>query len=445
MERAKIKRKRIHNRLRKPKSPPNRHKFTDQFIRSVKPQDERVLYWDTDRKSPHGFVLCVEPTGHCAYKLYYLFPKVNGKPRWYHIGNARNLDLEDARIEARKMRTEIDDGHDIQAEKMAGRKVGSFAELAERYIEEYAKGEGELKSWEQSQYKIDKYLLPKWRNRKINTITRDDIEVMFREITKRGSPMAANQALTQAYTLFAWAITKRMGDLKENPAFGIKSNKTRNRGRFLSTEEVPRFWDAFDECGLLPSNALKVILLTGQRPGEVRQMRWKDIKYERLEDTEGNWWRLPGEPEDGWPGTKNKQSHYVFLTQVVMDILAELRDKDDDGFVFNGYRDGTALGGNSLNEAMRAICVTLGIERPDKVTPHDLRRTHGTTITKLKFIRDQMNRIQNHKDGGIASVYDRNEYLDEFKLIQETVTERIMTLVEGRDLTGKVVPIRRDA
>src|SRR5262249_8283262 len=45
-------------------------------------------------------------------------------------------------------------------------------------------------------------------------------------------------------------------------------------------------------------------------------------------------------------------------------------------------------------------------------TPHDLRRTHGGTITKLGFGREAMNRIQNHKEGGIASVYDRFEYSD---------------------------------
>ena len=43
-----------------------------------------------------------------------------------------------------------------------------------------------------------------------------------------------------------------------------------------------------------------------------------------------------------------------------------------------------------------------------------------------------MNRIQNHKEGGIASVYDRHEYADENKRVMEAVAARIMTLVEGR-------------
>jgi integrase len=67
----------------------------------------------------------------------------------------------------------------------------------------------------------------------------------------------------------------------------------------------------------------------------------------------------------------------------------------------------------------------------EKLRPHDLRRTHGTLITGLGFGRDAMNRIQNHRDGGIASVYDRHSYADENKRIMEAVANKIMTLVEG--------------
>ena len=72
-------------------------------------------------------------------------------------------------------------------------------------------------------------------------------------------------------------------------------------------------------------------------------------------------------------------------------------------------------------------------------TPHDLRRTHGTTITALGFGRDAMNRVQNHKEGGIASVYDRHGYAEENKRIMESVAQRIMALVEGGD-DAKVLP-----
>ena len=76
---------------------------------------------------------------------------------------------------------------------------------------------------------------------------------------------------------------------------------------------------------------------------------------------------------------------------------------------------------HECNAAMRAICTKLKVER---ATPHDLRRTHGTTITALGFGRDAMNRVQNHKEGGIGSVYDRHQYADENKRIMEAVAAR---------------------
>ncbi len=87
--------------------------------------------------------------------------------------------------------------------------------------------------------------------------------------------------------------------------------------------------------------ALKVLLLTGQRPGEVAHMR-----YEQIVD---GWWTLPGAPEAAtkWPGTKNAQTHRVWLPQPVRDVLAEL-DTGDTGSVFGQVWD--------LATTMRQIC-----------------------------------------------------------------------------------------
>ena len=89
---------------------------------------------------------------------------------------------------------------------------------------------------------------------------------------------------------------------------------------------------------------------------------------------------------------------------------------------------------------MRAICTRLGIE---KATPHDLRRTHGTKITGLGFGREAMNRVQNHKEGGIADVYDRHDYGVENKRVMEAVATHIMSLVEGAPGAANVVQFAR--
>ena len=65
------------------------------------------------------------------------------------------------------------------------------------------------------------------------------------------------------------------------------------------------------------------------------------------------------------------------------------------------------------------------------MTPHDLRRTFCSKVTALGFGREAMNRVTNHKEGGIADVYDRHRYQEENKKIMETVARHIVTMAEG--------------
>jgi len=90
----------------------------------------------------------------------------------------------------------------------------------------------------------------------------------------------------------------------------------------------------------------------------------------------------------------------------------------------------------------RDICRRLGVN--EKAKPHDLRRTFSSRVTGLGFGRDAMNRVTNHKEGGIADVYDRHEYAEENRRIMESVATRILALAEGREKDdANVVELRR--
>ena len=90
---------------------------------------------------------------------------------------------------------------------------------------------------------------------------------------------------------------------------------------------------------------------------------------------------------------------------------------------------------------MRDICAKLEIER---ATPHDLRRTALTAIARLKFGRDAMDRIANHKEDGVTDVYDRHGYAEEDRKIMEALSRHILSLVAGSD-GSNVVELPRTA
>jgi len=387
-----------------PPSPARRTRLSEFLLRQAKPGPTAYNVWDV--KAP-GLVLRIQPSGHRAFKFVYSF---RGRPRWYHIGT---LYLADARRIAARLRLAVAEGKDPLAERQAERGSGTFAELASRYLEQHAKKHN--KSWAQADYLVRKHLLPRWGKLDAKSITRADVRSALAAIA---APVVANQTRAAASAIFGWAIKQEV--LTVNPCAKVERHTVRSRERVLSDSELPLFWNAFSQQGQF-GLTLKLILLTGQRPGEVCAM-----KAEHIRD---GWWELPGQPdaELGWPGTKNKRTHRVWLPQPALDVLEPSK-------IFEG-----AVA--RLSETMRTICRELGIT--DKVTPHDLRRTHGTFITRLGFGREAMNRIQNHVEGGIGSVYDRYGYADENKRVMEAVATHIVDLATGEGAKGKVVALRR--
>lgn len=400
-----------------PAAPPNKRKLSEIFVRNLRPTDRTQVVWDTHQR---GLALMVQATGRKSWKCVYTH---RGAPRWYHIGAADAVGLADARTLASRVMFQVAEGKDPCADRKAERSKGTFQELAERYVEQHAKRRN--KSWKQADALVRKHLIPRWGKSAAGDITRADVKSMMARIA---APITANQTLAAASAIFTWGV--REGAVTTNPCHLVERNPTRDRERVLSDAEVPKFWEAFDSAGPVHSFALKVILLTGQRPGEVSHMRREHIA--------DGWWTMPGDPvpDLGWPGTKNGETHRVWLPAAAQELIAKMSDGEvvSTGFVFAGPR-GRAV--DNLDAAMRAICADLGVE---KATPHDLRRTHGTTVTGLGFGKDAMNRIQNHKEGGIADVYDRHEYAEENKRIMDAVARKITGLVDGTT-AGNVVAL----
>jgi integrase len=383
---------------------PRRVKLTELGVRKLRPEPATYMVWDLHQR---GLALRMQPTGRASWKTVYHF---HGRPRWLHLGDTSAIGLADARLMAAEALLAVAKGKDPAAEKQADRGRGTFAEMAERYLNEYAKRKN--KSWRQADALIRRHVLVGWGSLQAASISRSDVRALMAKIE---APILANQTLAAISAIYSWAVKQEI--VAVNPCTGIERNATRSRERILSDSELPLFWSALVDVPPMEAIQLKLTLLLGQRPGELAHMHASHI--------DGDWWTLPGEPDakTNWPGTKNGQSHRVWLPTASRELVAEL----------SGYPDSRGRPA----EAMRAICAALGIER---ITPHDLRRTHGTLITSLGFGRDAVNRVQNHVEGGIASVYDRHQYADENKRVMEAVAARIMALAEGEP-GGNVVPM----
>jgi integrase len=385
-----------------------RRSLTDAFVRTARPKAKPYRVWDT--RVP-GLVLRIWPSGK---KCFYVDYRCRGRRGFYSIGRYPIFGVAEAREIARGVLNRAAKGEDPAAEKQAQRGA-ALKEVHKRYLDEYAVKHN--KSWQQGKFLIEKYILPRLGKLPVEGVTRTEVRAVFNSIE---APVLANQVLAATSAIFTWAAKQDLVTAP-NPCKGIDRNPTRSRERKLSDTEVPLFWSALDDS-IIAHRVLKAMWFTGQRGIEVRHMRWEHI-------VDGGWWMMPGEETRVWCGTKNKRNHQLWLPRAARAIIDGQRQGNVTPITGYVFADHGGRPVDHLDAVMRTICQRLGIR--DRIKPHDLRRSHGSTITHLKLGRDAMDRIQNHVEGGVTDVYDRTEYAAEDKQIMEAVAEHIMALARG--------------
>jgi integrase len=233
----------------------------------------------------------------------------------------------------------------------------------------------------------------------------------------------------------------------DNPFAGLEppGGEEPAKTRALSEEEVGRVWaklnDPETKIGRRQSLALQLILVTGQRPGEVRLSRPEHFNL--LEDKRV--WTIPAEniKTSGVTGRQpetlrgkrreaqkaKERTHYVYLNDLALEIVGELIELGK-GRPYLFPNDHTHLswdkpvGPTYLSEALRKLQkgtklnpTIFGLER---FTPHDLRRTVSTRLHALEFSDLWVNKLLNHSDGRatremrqgrqMQQIYDRHHY-----------------------------------
>jgi integrase len=270
-------------------------------VRKARPEKAAYLIWDTHQR---GLALRVQPTGSRSWVVVY---SRHGRPRWLHLGRADAIALSDARSMAAEAMLAVAKGGDPAADRKAERSAGTFADLASKYVEQYAKKHN--RSWKQAAALVERLALPRWGKLQASSITRSDVKTMMARIE---APIVANQTLAALSAVFSWGVKEEI--VAANPCKLVERNPTRSRERVLSESELPLFWKAFGDLDPLRGAALKAILLLGQRPGEIANMR-----HEHIVD---GWWQMPGEPvPDIWPGTKNGAAHRVWIPKPAQALL----------------------------------------------------------------------------------------------------------------------------
>jgi integrase len=331
------------------------------------------------------------------------------------------LSLADAREQALSARHTVAKGGDPAAYKQSVRSAPTVADIATQYLDLYAKVH--KRSWWQDARLLTTDVLPQWGQRKAYDIRRGDVLALLDQIVERGAPIMANRALALVRKIFNWAISREL--LDHNPCLQVKApSKEVERDRVLSEEEIRGVWAACGQLDLVLHAYFKLSLLTAQRGGEVRTMRWADV------DLETHWWTMPAEV------AKNGLAHRVPLSPAADDLLRQLQATASSLWVFPSPRRVQQPFHNVQKPAGQLMAMS-GVV----FVPHDLRRTAASHMTSMGIPRLVVAKILNHIEPGVTRVYDRHSYDAEKRQALEAWGRKVMALVTGEP--GKVIPLQR--
>lgn len=386
-----------------------------------------------------GLWLYVSPTGaRTWYARYQIGSGALRRERWFRIGDANSIPLATATLRAKSVDTEVDvEDRDPHAERAIRRAdTMTFGDLYREWHTRYAVPNLARAHTDETTFRC--HVEAWFAKQKVRELTRTDIGRFRDRVAKEATPLTSNRVMVLLSRVFNWALDE--GLIEFNPAARLrKAAQRRPRERVLSEADIATFWTvlaametmtgehmARAEKGRMLSPAtrsvLRLLLLTGQRRGEVVGARKSELQLGGAEPV----WTIPGER------TKNGLLHRLPLCARARAEFAKAAADSPDAspYVFPSPENlKVPISPEAITRAMARLVAELGIPT---VSPHDLRRTVGTEMAKLGLPVHVRSLVLNHSPmsrGITDAVYNRYAYDKEKREALAAWEDRLKRLV----------------
>jgi integrase len=291
-------------------------KLTKRAVEAIEPPAAgEIVVWDAELK---GFGVRIASSGRRTYFVY--GRTTGGRQVKFKVGvhgavtaiKAREI----ASVELGKLAAGQDPTKERQDAKTAERKrlgAPTMRDLADRYMSDHA--ELHKRTAGDDRASLDKIVLPRFGSRKVAEITSADIEALHRDM--RGTPPRANRIAALLSKMFTLAM--KWGLRPDNPVKGLERYQEHRRERYLRPDEIARLGAVLAEHpNRAGADAVRLLLLTGARRGEVLGAQWADF------DLEAGVWTKPGAT------TKRKTEHRVPLSPAAVALLTGIKAAADE-------------------------------------------------------------------------------------------------------------------
>ncbi len=418
--------------------------FTDKALKGLPspPKPTQLDYFDTGAR---GLGLRVSYGGRKSFFAKY--SNSAGKRQRLSLGEygrleAGKLSLAAARKRAKASLGEVAKDQDPAAETRAVRTAPTVRTLATDFIA--AQRTAKAKSVDRQERMLLRDVLPSLGGMKARDVKRKDVKALLKKITERGAPVLANRTHEIIRSMFYFGIEEEDYGLETNPAARMKKlrNPEQGRDRWLSLEEIRRYWTALDTERAQGAVAVRLCALTAARQQNVLGMRVDQLALsDRL-------WIIPAST------TKTVRAYKVPLSTAVVAIIeariAELeeielrrakrarRSPEPVTWLFPRVRggDGPAglkfTGGAHLSVCKRAKIAGYAM--------HDWRHSFATHCETMGIPRVIWDGILGHSANGMADLYSGFDFAEQRLDCMERWADRIAATMAENVVTLKRSP-----
>jgi integrase len=367
----------------------------------------------------------VTPGGSRYWRYKYRF---HGKEKLLALGVYPAVSLLEAREKRLAAYKLLQDGIDPAAQKQDDKRQAAFK--AENSFESVAEEwyRTNRNKWtdehaERLWRRLMLHALPYIGKKPIGDIKALELLEVIRRIEKHDKTETSHRLLQTCNAIFRYAVL--IGRIEYNPANDLKGvlkpHKTENYPA-LKPRELPEFLSklAVTETTALNKLAIRMLLLTFVRQGELRQSKWEDFDFAAKE------WHIPAEI------MKMRERHIVPLARQTLALLAELKPISGQGeylFPSQQRRRHPIMSENTIN---KVLC-KMGYQ--GRLVGHGFRSIASTILNEQGFRPDLIEKQLAHAERNkVRAAYNRAEYLAErHKMMQDwadylckTVNPRIL-------------------
>ena len=380
-----------------------------------------------------GMYLLVKTNGSKYWRLDYRFC---GKRNTLALGIYPAVSLKAAREKRRQARIQLENGQDpseVRKEAKQALQADEFEAVARQWWE-HCRGTWSpshaarvLKRLEDNAFR-DLGRLP------IDEITPQRIIATVRKIEARGALDVASRVNQAIRAICRFAIQR--GIATSNPASDlegiVKQRKVQHRAS-LPREELPQFLkelEGYSDRGRkLTQRAIKLLLLTFVRSGELRKARWEEF------DLEDKVWRISADR------MKMRNEHLVPLSRQTLELIELLHGMTGKyDLVFPSERDRSReMSDNTMRRAIFKLGYDGTQKGKSKAVPHGFRATASSILNESGFNPDAIERQLAHMErNSVRAAYTYHaRYLDE----RRTMMQWWADYLDEMRVSGKVIPI----